>query len=91
MTVHLLSGLPFYTSLVISLAAPTIISGPEEGLHTPEGCGAREKNQKATRATVEAPVLVCAGSFTRVYSLPCAHRINGSIKQNQPISLTDIH
>jgi hypothetical protein len=50
-----------------------------------------EQHRKATRATTEALLSVCTGAFTRVYSLPCAQRINSLIKQNQPIPLTDIH
>jgi hypothetical protein len=49
------------------------------------------QHKQATRATAEAPLSVCTGAFTRVNGLPCAHRINGLIKQNQPIPLTDIH
>ena len=50
-----------------------------------------KQHQIAGRATTEAPLSICTGAFTRVYGLPCAHRIDALIKQNQPIPLTDIH
>jgi hypothetical protein len=49
------------------------------------------QHQKATKATTEAPLSVCTGAFTRIYGLPCAHRIDSLIKQNQPIPLANIH
>jgi hypothetical protein len=50
-----------------------------------------KQHQIAGRATTEAPLSVCTGAFTRVYGIPCAHRIDALIKQNQPIPVTDIH
>lgn len=50
-----------------------------------------KQHQIASRATTEAPLSVCTGAFARVYGLPCAHRIDALVKQNQPIPLTDIH
>ena len=51
----------------------------------------RKQHIIAWRATPDAPISVCTGAFTRVYGLPCAHRIETLIKQNLSIPLTDIH
>ena len=41
-----------------------------------------KQHRIADRATTEAPLPVCTGTFTRVYGLPCTHHIDTLIKQN---------
>ena len=47
--------------------------------------------QYAKKATAEAPLDICNNSFTKIYGLPCKHRIITFLQQSKPIPLAEIH